>query len=169
MIVEAFEKLIANYNENNRCGFCWEFEAPLRISDMNESVKKTEPDDCCVRVFLTNLRFNNSNEKPKISRSPIKRIVEVATVYVLKYDDVGLNTYSEMDGHPLSESKWKTILKPLYDCLMCLDFCEVEPALQIESISGATEIDILADNYTGWRLDVTISYLPNFCYYENLY
>lgn len=165
MIVDAFEKLIAKYNTAERCGFCWEFEAPMRISDMNESVKKSDDDDCCVRVFLTNLRFNNPNSKPNVNRTQVQRITEVATVYFLKYDDIGFNTYSEMKGHPLSESKWKRILEPLHNCIQCIDFCEVAPKLLIENISGATEIDILADNYTGWRVDVTVSYLPDNCDY----
>lgn len=159
MIVEAFKKLIEHYNEIEKCDFCWEFEAPLRVSDINESVKKSNDDDCCVRVFLTNLRFSDTNRKPNIFQEQRKRIIERATVYFLMYDNIGKNTWQEMKGHNLSESKYHTIIKPLYDCLRSLDFCGINDSILIEDISGSTKIDYLADNYTGWQFDITISYL----------
>ena len=156
MIVQAFEDLIAIYNNEERCGFCWEFEAPYRISDMNESIKKS--DDCCVRVFLINRRGNDNNFRPNVNNVQVSRITEIATLYFLIYDDIGTNVHKEIPDHPVSESKHERILKPLLNCILDLDFCEVNEDIVITSKSWSSEIDYLADNYTGWRVDINFNY-----------
>ena len=158
MIVEAFDKLIKEYNEINKCDFCWEFEAPYRISDMNESIKKSSNDECCVRVFLTNRRGVDSNFRPNINNQQESRISEMGTVYFLMYDDIGLNVHREMPHYSDEESKHERILKPLLNCILDIDFCDVNENIVISSKSWSSEIDFLADNYTGWRVDFNLNY-----------
>ena len=43
-------------------------------------------------------------------------------------ENLGVNNYNEIKDHPIEESKWETIFKPIIDCLGCdniLDTCEL--------------------------------------------
>lgn len=154
-IVGLFEQLITNWKNVDKCGYCWEFEAPLRLSDLNESEKKSE--DCCVRVFLTNLEvdydrtYENGLTADKSTRYSFD-------LHFLMYDDIGTNVYGEQGGYPIDESKWKRILLPLKMCLnSSFDFCEILGRnLDIEREHWRTEIDYMDNNYTGWMVSVTL-------------
>lgn len=154
-IIGLFEQKLNEWNNIQKCGYCWEFEAPLRESDMNESEKKEE--ECCVRSFLTNLtvrvnrRYENGLVGEKVARYEFD-------LYFLKYDDIGLNTYEEMEGYPISESKWKKILLPLKECVsQGFDFCGILGRhLKVVDEEWETRIDFLDQNYTGWVVHMTI-------------
>jgi hypothetical protein len=79
---------------------------------------------------------------------------------VLKFDDVGTNVYQEQIGHPVSESKWQTILKPLEDCVCpenILEFCElINKRILITQWNAITRINWLDNNYTGWSINMTL-------------
>jgi hypothetical protein len=152
-IITFFEKQVEKWNDDNKCGYCWHFEAPLRLSDLNESVQKTE--ECCVRVFLTDYSFSITPQySPIFGRSaglPTKR--HSFTIYYLLNDRIDINVYSEQKGHLLNESKWKQIIEPLLDCDMSLDICELFENILEWSISRAEiVIDFQDQNYTGLKI-----------------
>lgn len=155
-IVNLFKKKIEQWNKSNKCGYCWEFSAPLRVSDLNEYQQRGE--DCCVHVFLTNLRGNETNYRPAMSYT-IAPTRQFATVYFLMKDNIGVNVYNEIDGHPISESKWETILKKIFECIFHIDFCDINENILIEGISWQTKIDWQDSNYTGWQFDFTFNEL----------
>lgn len=155
-IVEVLRDLIEAWDEERKCGFCWEFEAPLRESDLNESVQKTE--ECCVRVFVTNLRISK-NRRYNLQASHYKASQVNSYSFdlnVLMRDDIGTNVYAEQAGHPISESKWERILKPLMLCIGDLDFCSQSAVLTYGSENWEAIIDRY-DSYTGWRINMTIN------------
>ena len=100
-------------------GFCFEFDAPLTDSGINESQMQTDPDDCCpVKVFITNL----SERKNRLYNNTTNLLQNYTidytfTLHVLAFDRIDTNVFAEQLGHPISESKWETILRPLQECV----------------------------------------------------
>lgn len=161
-VIGFFKQQVDKWNEDEKCGFCWEFDAPLTDSGVNESVMQTDPDECCpVKVFVTNL--SKRDNRTYDNRSTLLtdfNIDYTFTLHVLKFDELGTNVYAEQIGHPVSESKWVTILKPLQDCVCeenILEFCElICKKIKIINWNATTRINWLDNNYTGWSITMTL-------------
>jgi len=58
-IVDFWSKQITIWDENNKCGLCWSFGAPLVSSQLN--IEQSIPGkECCVNVFLTDITFREA-------------------------------------------------------------------------------------------------------------
>lgn len=161
-VVDFFKKQVEKWQTDGKCGFCWEFSAPLIESQTN--IQQTD-EACCTYVFLTEIE---TNEVPRFSANTGfvngKNCDTTFTLHVVRKGDLGTNNYSEIKGHPISESRWETIYKPLSDCLDCnliLDFCEfVGLKVDITQWRKTIEHAYLDNNYFGWKIRATfrISY-----------
>jgi len=155
-VVKAFADMAEYWNTNNACGWCWEFEAPLRESDLNESQPKS--DECCTRVMATNYRITKSRRYNDHLSTSQESITHNITLRFLRQDDIGKNVYTEQAGHPLSESKWATILDPMRQCINFEDACLVLGiVLPITRENWSPVIDEYDGNYTGWKVDLVIT------------
>lgn len=156
-VIGTLATIVSDWATEEKCGLCWEFTAPFRESDLNEYVMKGDP--CCVLVAVTDYRFQ--------CNQPINRTTGLRTLgsqihtfnmHVLSHDDIGKNVYNEIPGHPLSESKWATILAPLLDCAACdlLQFCDyLGYELEVSNWTMIPRIDWLS-NYSGWTINVQL-------------
>lgn len=161
-VVNFFKQQVTKWNDETKCGFCWEFDAPLTDAGVNESVMQTDPDECCpVKVFITNL----SERKNRTYNTQSKLLTDYTidytfTLHALVFDEVGTNVYQEQLGHPVSESKWETILKPIEDCVCpeeILEFCDlICKKILITQWNAITRINWLDNNYTGWSITMTL-------------
>lgn len=150
--------MVGDWAAEEKCGFCWEFTAPMRESDLNEYVMKGEP--CCLLVAVTDYRVQCS--------SPVNRSTGLRTLgaeihdfnlHFITHDDIGKNVYNEIPGHPLAESKWATILKPIADCVVCdpLVFCEyLGFEMEVSLWRLIPRMDWLDSNYSGWTVNVQL-------------
>lgn len=155
-IVKFWKDQTTLWNEQEKCGLCWEFSAPLIASQINIVQSET----CCVNVFLTDIRFRETKQ-----RNPITGLITGKTcvwsfsLYALSKSLLGVNNYNETKGHPIEESKWETIFKPLIDCLGCdniLDTCELLGVtnVNVDMNGDATLIhNYLDENYNGWKIN----------------
>lgn len=161
-VVDFFRRQTEKWNEENKCGFCWEFDAPLTDAGVNESVMQTNPDECCpVKVFITNY-----SERPNRQYHPINRFLTsfsidyTFTLSVVMFDVLGTNVYQEQIGHPISESKWDAILNRIRECICSsapFDFCEIlGKDIQIINQTNVSRINWLDNNYTGWSITITL-------------
>lgn len=157
-IVGAIKTAVEQWNTDVKCGYCWEFTAPMRESDLNEYQKKS--DDCCVLVAVTDYRWecltpvNRSTGLPLLATEIFN-----FNLHVLIQDRIDINVYNEISGYPEAQSKWDTILKPLADCVVCnpIDFCSVLGyPLEVSRWSANSRIDWLDNNYTGWTINVQL-------------
>lgn len=163
-IVDVFKRLSDNWNTELKCGFCWEFDSPLTDSGVNESVMQTDPEDCCpIKVFITNYSFRENNVYNTITTLLINESIDhTFTVSYLAFDRVDTNVYAEQIGHPISESKWETILNPLRDCVcdskqLQQEICElICKRILITQFNAMTRINWLDNNYTGWSITMTL-------------
>ncbi len=160
-VVKFFKDQVKIWNDDKKCGFCWEFDAPLTDAGINESEMQSNPDECCpVKVFITNLteRKNRTYNQSQLLTS--YSIDYTFTLHLLKFDRTDTNVYSEQLGHPISESKWSTILRPLQSCICedtLLKFCEIiNKHITIQGWNAITRINWLDNNYTGWSITMTL-------------
>lgn len=156
-IVDFFKKQTEHWDAEGKCGFCWEFGAPLEEAEANK--QQTER-GCCVNVFLTDLKKDVVRGYSSQTGFQNSRADNYSfTLYVLKRDELGKNNYNEIIGHPIDESRWETILKPLQECVTeegVLEFCNILGInIDIPRWSMSTKINYLDDNYTGWMIRAT--------------
>lgn len=159
-IVKFWSEQVKLWNEQNKCGLCWEFSAPLVTSQINI----VQEEECCVNVFLTDIRFREIKNRNSVTGLiTSKTCVWNFSLYVLKKENLGVNNYNEIKGHPVDESKWETIFKPIIDCLGCdniLDTCEILGLtnVNVDMPSDAILINnYLDDNYNGWKLNYSFT------------
>ena len=161
-VVDFFKRQVTKWDDELKCGFCWEFDAPLTESGVNESVMQTDPDDCCpVKVFITNLSERKNRQYQQTTGLLQRYSTDYTfTLHALMFDRVDTNVYSEQLGHPVSESKWETILSPIQSCICeeeILEFCEILcKNIHILAWNAITRINWLDNNYTGWSITITL-------------
>lgn len=158
-IVQFFQDLVDNYNADLKCGFCWQFGAPLSESGMNK--QQIEQDSaCCAHLFLTDYveraeyRFNTST-----GLNNYEACLLDFTIYVgVQREDIGQNVYNEIAGHPLDQGLWAEVFNPLKDCLGCgreLYLCELGYDFDITKWN-MRKVQFKDDkNFTGWKIDGT--------------
>ena len=155
-IVKFWKDQTELWNEQNKCDLCWEFSAPLVASQINIVQNET----CCVNVFLTDIKFREVKQRNTVSGLVTSKLcVWSFSLYALSKSPLGVNNYNEKKWHPIEESKWETIFKPLIDCLGCdniLDTCELLGVTNVNmDMNGdATLIhNYLDENYNGWKIN----------------
>lgn len=157
-VIDFWQKQVNKWNDESKCDFCWEFSAPLYRSDLNKIQRKEE---CCTYVFLTDYSVELRNEYNQSTGLIPRRYNDHAfNLYLLRQGDLGTNNYNEINGHPIADSNWETIYKPILECLeqedLLLDFCEfigVAPNVmrwRFDMVRAFQD-----DNYIGWKLSIT--------------
>lgn len=155
-IVNFWKQQTDIWSEENKCGLCWSFGAPL----VNSQINVVQTEDCCVNVFLTDIKFREVITRLQQSNLVTRKTcVWTFSLWCLVQTDLGINNYNEIKNHPIEESKWNTIFKPLIDCLGCdniLDTCEILGVtnVNVDMNTDATLVhNYLDNNYNGWRIN----------------
>ena len=160
-IVNFFKRQTDLWNEDNKCGFCWSFGAPLTESGVNETVIDKNCNDCClVNLFITNLSERKNRNYNNTTKLLIDYTIDYTfTLHVLALDRTDTNVYNEQIGYPVCESKWSNILRPLQKCVCeeeVLKLCEIlDKKILITNWNAITRINWLDNNYTGWSITMT--------------
>ena len=153
-VVNFWQKQVAKWNEESKCGLCWNFGAPLIDSQAN--IQQHE-EACCVSVMITNLwdeknvNFVNQTvwEANKVCRFGFTLFVGVPSSF-------GVNNYNEILHHPIDESRWETIFKPLQECLGCelvLDECAIQGYLFKNTLwRKELRMNHTDMNLAGWKI-----------------
>lgn len=159
-IVKFWKDQVGLWDEQEKCGLCWEFSAPLVPSQINIVQEET----CCVNVFLTDIRFRETKQRNSVTGLTIgKTCIWTFSLWCLKKENLGVNNYNEIKGYPVDESKWETIFKPIIECLGCdniLDTCELLGVtnVNVDMNQDATLIhNYLDNNYNGWKINYTFT------------
>tara|TARA_R110000796_G_scaffold120506_1_gene234630 strand:+ start:4511 stop:5251 length:741 start_codon:yes stop_codon:yes gene_type:complete len=168
--IKLLQAQVNKWKGEQKCGFCWEFDAPLLDSGVNKSQTR---EDCCTYVYATNISVRESRSFDSVTGLTTERYDEVSlTIEIVRKSDIGDNVYREME-YPLDQSKWASIISPIKECLNSdfpFDFCEIANRdFQITSRSWAVIANNIHDNnYVGWRIslslrdnDPTLNYIAN--------
>ena len=158
-LTKFFKQQVQKWNEENKCGHCYEFHAPLTEEALN---KQQLIDPCCIQVMLTRDRgqaFGVEKEYNNVLGVLSNEYYTKAfTLYVMKPQGININNYDEILGHSIDESK-SELLDDLEECIneMELDFCEfIGQDWQVRQWSAFQLLNYRDNNYTGWRLSVTL-------------
>lgn len=153
-IVDFFTKQTEAHNTYNKCGLCFEFSAPMFLSDLNV-VQSEKP--CCVQVMLTDVSSSIVRQySPTIGYETGKVIETNFTLYVLMQSRMDINNHNEMKGHPTSEGKWEAIWKPLQECFSdktILNFCSILGYnVKVPKWTMTMERNYQDNNFDGWKI-----------------
>lgn len=153
-IVNFWKEQVNIWNNDNKCGLCWEFSAPLVNSQIN-TVQKDTP--CCVQVFITDITFRENIVRASTGLTTSHTCIDTFTLWALVESPLGVNNYNEIKGHPIDESKWSEIYLPLKECLGCeniLDTCEILNQTNVNvDLTNATLVhNYLDQSYSGWKI-----------------
>lgn len=159
-VLDFFNTLVESFNDESKCDLCWTFTAPLRESDLNE-YQQREDEECCVIVSLTEYQIEEvTRYNQETSFVESRSLIHSFNLRFLVNGDIGRNVYNEIDGHPLAESKWATILNPLRECISSsdiLDMCnQLGYTMYVERWLMYPEIDYLDNNFDGWKVGVRL-------------
>lgn len=151
-IVNFFKQQTDKWNADKKCGFCWEFGAPLVASQINATQNET----CCVKVFLTDITFSETKTYHPTTGYVTGRVHEWGfTLRALVPVALGVNNYNETKGHDVDESKWETVFYPILQCLSednILEFCDILGLnVNVPIWRAFLEHNYLNENYNGWR------------------
>jgi len=158
-IVAFWKQQTDIWNTQKKCGLCFEFSAPLIASQINI----VQNENCCVKIFLTDVKFREDKVLNAVTGlTTSKKCIWNFSLYALVKENLGVNNYNEIKGHPVDESKWNTIFYPLINCLGCdnlLDLCTIlGKQIQVTQNGDAQLIhNYLDENYNGWKINYTFS------------
>lgn len=162
-VVDFWEKQVALWNEQGKCGFCWSFGAPL-VESAIELQQIEEDSKCCVQVLLTQDKvdpFATSNTYDQLTGLLTRSVCTMSfQILFLVPDVIGKNNHNEIAGHSITEGKWSETLSRLQQCIACdanLAFCEiVGRSYWVTQWRAKQELNFTANNYSGYRLTVSI-------------
>lgn len=159
-IVEYWAKQVELWQEEQKCGLCWQFGAPLVNSQVN--VQDSE-NPCCFNVMLINPRpFTTKVRNPITNLVLTKTCGWRFTLLIMTESPLGLNNWNEKFGHAVSESKWSTIFNKVYECFDCDEItnaCEILGYDVLVDQIGDAELlhNYLDSNYNGWRFNFSFT------------
>lgn len=158
--IEAIEQMVEAWAYESRCGYCWQFSAPLRFDDLNEYQVRDEDSKCCILVAVTDYSFECiQNFNRQTGFKGLGAITHDFQLHFITHDRLDRNVYDEIKGHPDIESKWHSILQPLQECIGCdpFDWClQIGKNIEVSRWRASTRIDWLDSNYTGWSISVQL-------------
>ena len=155
-IVKLFRSIEQDLNEDQKCGFCWEFSAPF-FEDIANTIIESEP--CCVQLRLIDYSQNKVNTY--VNGFPSNNYVDYNfTLQAIKQSELGRNMDNEQKIHPLDQSKWELIYNPLRECLsddQFVKWCEYL-GLQVEVTrwNFTMLVNYSDNNYDGWKIQASI-------------
>ena len=158
-LISFFEKQVCKWNEENKCGQCFEFHAPLTSKALNVQ-QLINP--CCTQVLLT----RDVGSAFGTDRTYNNRLAVLDTEYryknfrlqICKSINESVNNHTEILNNKTKNSK-SAYLEDLEECIdnMELDFCEfIGTQWQVTQWRAEQIINKDDNNYTGYVLSVTI-------------
>lgn len=168
-IVKLFRGISGSFNEENKCGFCWEFSAPM-WEDQSNIIQMDNP--CCVQLRLIN--YSENTVRQYITATGVEQSMYTDfrfTLQMLKQSNIGTNIDNEIKGYDLESSRWEEIYYPLKECWSDSNFikwCELL-GLQVEIQSwNFTMVKNYMDmSFDGWNLNISIR-IKDYQYNKNL-
>ena len=159
-------KMVVTYLDLVRfCGRRWWFGGSLTPSAANKA--RPDIERGCVYVFLTDLAYGTTRTYGDMPRPRDKRITTTFNLYIMMEDELGRNNDNEIPHHIGPTSRWDAILNPLRLCLdqtiefngeVLADCMLIKDIFRITNQRMTPEILWQDENYTGWRLSMSVEY-----------
>lgn len=160
MYINPIKNKVEYWNLQEKCGFQWEFSAPLWTSTIN-NVQVQNPD--AIQVMLcwnTNLLYDGSIQYDSTLGLPsISPASDNFDLYFLLASNIDINNYNEAEGHPIEEARiWD--LEKLLECIKdtsLIDVCATLKDYQVTrwQVYGIPQ-NFADNNYIGFRVSVSL-------------
>lgn len=103
-LLKELEVIFNKYNEENKCGFCWNFTGDLR-SDYNNLMTA---ENCCVQICI--------DEGFTLRKNEYSQWIYDFTLIIGIPSELSNIMYKEVDGCNVCNSKWEKYIYPLINC-----------------------------------------------------
>lgn len=151
-IIKQFEDLITQWNEDEKCGYCWKFIGAGR-PDLFNQFNDFEQLQCCIYVGIFNIKFGTKYKAD--GQFMVKDYCYISFEGFIGIPSrLDIQFYNELGNTELEkeESKWN-ILNTIKDCLGCefLDLiCDDEEFYSPSEFNAEQKINYQNANYDGW-------------------
>jgi hypothetical protein len=114
-MIDFFENLISQWNEEEQCGLCWRFFGAGR-SDYSNLITH---DSCCVAVVLENFGSRYGYTRNQYDINTKEYCEEWFDLIVGVPSSLDLSFYNEISDDFKDTSKYKQYIQPIIDCIGC--------------------------------------------------
>ncbi|QGZ15839.1 hypothetical protein [Elizabethkingia phage TCUEAP1] len=122
--IRALDYWVRRLNNENRCGFCWKFSAPLteagiNVVDPDAGNNYPETSPCCVNVICTHYRMNSGQALSEGTNYATRQWVDHEFIlYIgMQVDELGMDVYRERAGLYRDDGLFNNNIEPLLNCL----------------------------------------------------
>lgn len=155
-IIKVLETEIGKWQDEMKCGLCWEF-VPGGRRDYFNNIKVRPGDDCCVYVGVVSIRqvsgFELSGDfvRKRFCDWQVRIIAGVPSSLDIQF-------YNENPGHPASEGKWEKYIYPIFSCMggCCveMELCDIHNCQGLDTTVEPVRWDAeMVMNYSDYNLD----------------
>lgn len=156
-IIDVLDKAVSAWNDDQRCGLCWEFR-PGGREDYFNNVKVKSADQCCVHVGIVSIRQVSGftvSSNGLVDKLYCDWNVRLIAGIPSRLD---LQFYNENESHDKSAGKWERYIQPIFECFggCCIemDLCDIHNCegakTTVEPIRWESEMVM---NYKDFNLD----------------
>ncbi len=119
MIVQKLKELISTWNDEQKCGVCWQFVATFN-DHIQGGTNLFRPEDCCRTVFLEGLR-SRTVKKDNGFGFQVMYCEYFIHLKILEQSDFGMQKGTELG---FDTGIYDEVIAPIEECLGC-DFGEI--------------------------------------------
>lgn len=157
MILELWKGITEQMNAENKCGFCWEFYAPLTDKKLNIVRGNGE---CCVKVFLLRNMAQDFGSRITYTngfQTNTNNFDNYKVLFLIPSKE-GVNNYNELEGWSVDESRHMKIFKPLRNCITSDILTQICSNFEITNWTGKYIYDYQDENYYGIEITINQNY-----------
>jgi hypothetical protein len=114
-MIDFFEQLISDWNNQDKCGLCWKFFGGGR-SDYSNLITH---DSCCVAVILNGFGFKYGHSRNKYDVNEKEYCEDWFELIVGVPSSLDLSFYNEISDDFKYDSKYKRYIQPIINCIGC--------------------------------------------------
>jgi len=114
-MIDFFENLVLEWNDESKCGLCWQFYAAGR-KDYSNLITH---DGCCVAVILTNFGSRYGYTRNNYDINTKEYCDEWFDLVVGVPSTLDISFYNEISEEFKDSSKYKRYIEPIINCIGC--------------------------------------------------
>ena len=115
-MIEFFEQLISDWNDEEKCGLCWNFYGAAR-SDYSNLINHGA--NCCVAVILLDFGSRYGYTRNQFDINQKEYCEDYFELLVGVPSSLDIQFYNEISDDFKDTSKYKQYIEPIINCLGC--------------------------------------------------
>lgn len=160
-IAKIIREITEKLNDENGCGFCWDFVMAGRRDYFNLYKPKNCEDACCVVVSILRNQVTTGFDTSNGFTNRQYRDWNIE-MFVGAQSRLDIQFHNEVRSNEEQNSKWEKILYPIYCCIANIDTticdahnCCSETSVDITQWNMDLMINFSDQNYDGWMIRAT--------------